>query len=569
MSDDRWDAIVVGSGLGGLTTAAYLQANGLRTLVLEQYAVAGGSSHVFRRKRMWEFDVGVHYIGDCGPDGLIPTVLRGVGLDGRIEFLPMDPDGFDTVLLPDLEFRVPKGWDRYRDRLVEAFPEERKGLERCVSVMAGVAREMMAGGPPRGPMGMVRFAVRSPNTIRWARRPLSALFDACGLSERSRAVLAAESGDYGAPPSRASILMHSLLMDHYIRDGAYYPRGGGMTLAAGLVDAIGSNGGRVRTQARVERILVERGRAAGVRLAGGEELRAPIVVSNADVKRTLADLVGPDHLSSKTLERVRRYRMSLPLVSVYLGLEMDLRERMPNTNYFVLPSYDVEEGYRACYEGRMPDEPSFYMTSASVKDPQATEIAPPGCSSVEIIAMAPGDHSFWGVGEGPAAGESYRRNPAYRSVKDELAEALVESADRVLPGLRDSIAWQECSTPITHERYTLASDGTSYGLEHSPGQSGAMRPRPRTEVPGLHLVGASTLFGHGIAGVMFGGLACASSVLERDLRSEVAAGTVFGDPSRLTAGGPGWDPLEACRRLSEKPRAAVAGARETAPVAAR
>src|SRR5216117_519141 len=108
-STGHWDAIVIGSGLGGLTAAAYLTAAGKRTLLLEQYDVVGGCSHVFRRKREWEFEVGVHYLGDCGPEGQIPTMLRGLGLDDRIDFLPMDPDGFDTLRYPDVTLRVPKG----------------------------------------------------------------------------------------------------------------------------------------------------------------------------------------------------------------------------------------------------------------------------------------------------------------------------------------------------------------------------------------------------------------------------------------------------------------------------
>ena len=111
---ERWDAIVVGSGLGGLTCAAYLCALGRRTLVLEGHYVAGGNSQAFRRRirgRAYEFDVGIHYIGECGPDGAITSMLQGLGMAERVVFRPLDPDGFSTLRFPDFEFRVPASWD--------------------------------------------------------------------------------------------------------------------------------------------------------------------------------------------------------------------------------------------------------------------------------------------------------------------------------------------------------------------------------------------------------------------------------------------------------------------------
>jgi all-trans-retinol 13,14-reductase len=557
---ESWDAIVIGSGLGGLTAGAYLQTNGLRTIVLEQYDVAGGSSHVFRRKRTWEFDVGLHYIGDCQPGGGIPGILGGVGLADKIDFLPMDRDGFDTLVFPDLTFKVPAGWDRYLDRLIDTFPDEERGLERCVETLRSIARQLISNSPPRSIIDAIKFAFKAPAVLRWQGSTLADLFDACELGGRARAVIAGESGDYAAPPSRVSVLLHAVLIDHYMRSGGWYPKGGGQMLAGMLVETIKAHGGEVRTRARVERILVEEGRAQGVELAGGEQIEAPVVVSDADLKRTMLELVGPEHLSARTVERVKGYRMALALFSVYLGLDIDLRERMPNTNFWVHPNYDPEETYGPLYEGRLPDELAFYITSASVKDPETEAIAPPGCSSLEIITMVPGGHEFWQVEEGPAAGERYSRNPDYLRVKEEVTERLIDGAEHVLGPIREHIQWREASTPITQERYTLVSGGTPYGLEHSPDQWGVRRPRPRTEIDGLLLAGGNTVFAHGIAGVMAGGVGTASSVLKRDLLGELRAGRVFGDPNKITAGGPGWDPFLASRRLSRKPRSRVRAA---------
>jgi all-trans-retinol 13,14-reductase len=272
----KWDAIVIGSGLGGLTAAAYLATNGLRTLVLEKHYVAGGNAHVFRRKQMFEFDVGVHYLGDCGPDGTIPTVLRGVGVEGKIEFLEMDPDGFDTLMFPGIEFRVPKGRDRYRERLVATFPDDETGLHRCLDVLQGVASEFAKVKLPVEPEDVPRLMQEAPNFMKWGMRTLGELFDDCGLGQKARAVLAAESGTYALPPSRAPVIMQAVLIDHYLK-GAYYPRGGGQVLPAHLVDVVRSHGGEVRTRAGVERILVEDGKAAGTgrRIQRGPEADVP------------------------------------------------------------------------------------------------------------------------------------------------------------------------------------------------------------------------------------------------------------------------------------------------------
>ena len=540
-----WDAIVIGSGLGGLTCAAYLTAAGKRTLVLEQNQVAGGCSQVFRRKgNRYEFDVGMHYIGECHPGGRMTTALRGLGLDGRIEFRQLDPDGHSTLVFPGLTFRVPSDWDTYLARLIEAFPDQERGLRRCVGILRRIGAELRTAGLPKPTVrGMLRFLRAAPTIAVLGQLPLTWLFAGCRLSPLARAVIVGESGDYGAPPSRTSIALHGGFLDHYLTGGAWYPRGGGQVVPAHLIDVIQTHGGQVRTKARVTRILVQDGAAVGVQLDGGETINAPIVVSGADLKRTYLDLVGREHLAPATVARVEQYRMALPLFSVYLGLDIALADQLPNSTYWCFPHTDVEGFYRDIYAGRIPDELPIFLTSATTKDPGNAYAAPPGHSTLEVMCVVP-HGTFW------PGGDRYRQDPEYVARKERLTEQLIDRAATVIPGLREHIVWREASSPVTHERFTLSSLGSCYGIEMAADQIGPRRPGPRTEIRGLWLTGASTTWGNGIVGAVSGGLGTAGAILRRPLSTEVKAGAVIADPAKLTPIGPDWDPLAASKPSS-------------------
>ena len=544
------DAVVIGSGIGGLSCAAYLAASGVRTTVLEQGKVAGGCSQVFRRANRYEFDVGVHYIGECDPGGRMNRALHGLGLDERIEFRELDPDGYATIVLPGLTFRAPRGWDRYLQRLIETFPEEERGLRRCVQIMRYVA-ERLVPGPVSTRVSDLPAQLRAAPAIPLGMMPLARLFDWCRLSPRARLVLAGESGDHAEPPSTAPVAIHAGILNHYLRGGAYYPRGGGQVIAANLIDVISAHGGVVRTKTRVEQILVEDGVAAGVRLSTGEELRAGVVVSNADYKRTMLDLVGSEHLRRRTIRSVERARMALPFFSVYLGLDIDLSERLPNSTYWIYPDEDIEAGFAAARAGRMPERPAVFLSTATTKDPDNTRSWPPGHSTLELMSLAPADHASWAVAGDPAAeGPIRSTGPTYLRLKDELTEVIIDRATDVIPDLRQHIVWKEASTPITQERFTRSTDGACYGLDMARDQIGPRRPGARTEVRGLYLTGCSTVWGHGIVGAMLGGIGTAGAVLGRALMSEVLAGRVLVDPSRLPPHDEDRDPLLVSRPSS-------------------
>ncbi len=540
---ETWDAIIIGSGLGGLVCGAYLAAAGKRTLVLEAHYVAGGNSQVFRRDvrgRQYEFDVGVHYIGECGPDGMITGILGGVGLAERIVFRPLDPDGFSTLVFPDFRFRVPTGWDRYQARLIETFPDEREAIGNVIRTMrqvAGDLRRMNAGE-----FGLAQLGQEAPVFAQWGLRPIPDLFRHFGLSERASAVLLGEQGDYAVRPSKTPVAMQAGLTDHYMR-GAFYPEGGGQVIAGRLVEAIRAYGGEVRTRAPVARVRVENGRAVGVVLEKtGEEIDAPVVISNADLKRTVLQLVGPEHFAPATVERVRAFRMSIPLFGLYLGLDIDLAAQgIPNTNYFMYSTYDLEGLYAQIEAGEMPKDDFAFLTFATLKDPTTAQLAPRGHTNLQVMTVVPREYSTWGVETGPAEGGRYHRDPDYRHRKAEVAERLVHAAERVLPGIREHIDWQEAATPVTQERFTRSTGGTSYGIEMATDQIGPFRMGPRTDIEGLYLCGASTPSGHGIGGAMRSGVAAAGAVLDLDLMKLIRTGEVLGDRALLPALRADWD----------------------------
>lgn len=544
------DVVVIGSGLGGLTTAAYLAAAGRRVVVVEQHDHAGGNSQVFRHQG-FEFDVGLHYLGDCGPTGTIPTVLRGIGLADRVRFREMDPTGFDTLVFPDFTFRFPKGWAAYRTAFAERFPDEVEGFDRYAATMRKLGAEyaaLLAGGP-------------TPTIDALADTTLAQLFDECEFSPPARAVLSHLAGTYGAGPATASALIHALLVTHYAT-GAYYPEGGGQVIAARLVELIEVLGGEVRTLTRVEQVIVEAGRVQGVRVSGvhsdtQQVIAAPVVVSNADLRRTMLELVGAAHLAGDTAGRLEQAAMSLGLVSVYVVVDEDLSDRVPNSNFLVFDDYDLDGAIASLDSGDTPDRVPFaYLSLASLKDPGNRRLCRPGQTNFQIMTLAPRGYGAFGISEEPTHGGRYRRAESYRALKEWYTERLLSAAERVLGPLRDHIVHLECATPITQERYTLSTGGTSYGLAHTPEQSGRRRPAFRTEVEGLYLVGASTVALHGIAGVMVGGVACAGEVLGRPLLAEVFLGTTLVDPERLPPFDRDEDPVDICRGAALRERRA-------------
>jgi all-trans-retinol 13,14-reductase len=324
-------------------------------------------------------------------------------------------------------------------------------------------------------------------------------------------VLTGQYGDYGLPPSQASFFMHAMLVDHYLK-GAAYPIGGSAQIAATMLPSIGRAGGAVMTSAEVERIVVENGRAVGVRLAGGEELRAKRVVSDAGIAVTYGRLLDPE-IARKAGARptVAGVPPSFAHLSLYVGLDRTASQLgLAPANQWIYPDHDHDRNVARYLEDADAPLPVAYLSFPSAKDPDF-ERRHPGKGTIEVIGVAPWERfARWD-------GTAWKKRGAdYEAVKRELAERLMQVLLRRCPQLEGHVAHAELSTPLSTKQFASHPSGEIYGLAHNPARFEARDLRVCSPIPGLYLTGADVVTA-GVGGAVMAGVLTATVIAKRNL----------------------------------------------------
>ena len=276
-----YDAVIIGSGSGGLTAALALACAGKRVAVFEQHTHIGGYSQSFSLDG-FQFSPGIHYIGQLQDGGRLRRIYEGLGVANDLVFLELDPDGYDRVFVGDDRFDIPKGSQHFRERLRQRFPLEQEGIDRYFDLVERIADELVWARP--GPLReMAKLPYRMRTVLRHGLTPVGRLLKGLVSDPLLRAILTIQSGDHGMAPARAPMALHAGLQSYYF-DGACYPRGGGHAIPDALVEAHPrSIGGEVFVSAAaVERILVE-SRASG---PSAFELARRTTRSSAEVRRS-------------------------------------------------------------------------------------------------------------------------------------------------------------------------------------------------------------------------------------------------------------------------------------------
>jgi all-trans-retinol 13,14-reductase len=523
--DDRWDAIVIGSGIGGLTTAALLSKYAAKkVLVLERHYTAGGYTHSFERPG-YSWDVGVHYIGDLqNPSSPLRAAFDNI-TGGQLEWAPM-PDVYDRIIIGGRTFEFPTGLERLRARLKEYFPAEAGPIDRY---LAAVQSAQKASGLyftekaiPRPAARLAGRFLRAP-FLRWASESTVDVLHRFTQNEELIAVLTAQWGDYGLPPAQSSFGMHAIIAAHYF-NGASYPVGGASRICETITPAIERNSGKLVVSADVQEIIIQSGKATGVRMADGREFHADLVISDAGARNTFQRLIRqPQQVLQPILKDLERVPGSLAHLSLYIGVKQSAHDLgLTGTNLWIYPSGDHDGNLARFTNDPSAPFPVLYISFPSAKDP-AFEHNHPGRATLEGVVFAP--YEWFARWEGS---RWKHRAAEYDAFKQALADRIQREVERNVPAVAGKIDHAELSTPLTTRHFMNYPQGEAYGLAATSERFRLRCLTPHTPVRNLFLTGQDVT-SLGVAGALFGGVVSASAILGRNLMSAVTK------PARTTA----------------------------------
>lgn len=477
-------AVVIGAGFGGLAAAVRLLVRGYRVTVLDRLDQAGGRARVFR-------DDGFTF--DAGPTIVTAPflfeelwTLAGERMSDHVQLVPTTP--FYRIRWSDgVSFDYTGDAAAMRREIARFHPPDVQGWERLLAHAEQIF-DVGFSELAHAPFGRARDMARvAPDMIRLENyRTVYGLVSKYIEDERLRQVFSFHPLLIGGNPLSASSI-YTLIAHLERKWGVHFALGGTGALVSGLVSLIERLGGTVQLGSEVEEIIVEEGRARGVRLRadrrGGQRIEADVVVSNADSAWTYRHLVRPEHRTHWTDRRLDRARYSMGLFVWYFGT---------NRKYEDVAHHTILLGPR--YEGLLTDifenktlssDFSLYLHRPTATDPS---LAPAGCDAFYVLSPVP--HLQSGT-------DWSRERERYRQGLERFL------ASSVLPGLSSSIVTSRVLDPQGFLDDYLSMYGAAFGLEPVLTQSAYFRPHNESEeVRGLYLVGAGTHPGAGLPGVL-------------------------------------------------------------------
>ena len=451
---DKFDAIIIGSGMSGMAAASTLaQLRKWKVLVLEAHFTLGGFLHCFKRNG-YEWDPGFHYVGDMAP-GTQTRDCMDLVTGGQVDWQKLD-EGYEQLMFPGETIELPSTPQAHKALLEKRFPDEVRGINQYFKDIFALRNWSSTWYYSKvWPRWMSRFLTIGSKQ-KLAQTVTQDYLDRHIKDPLLKAILTSQWGDYGTPPGRSALGVHALVAADFM-NGGYYAIGGSQKIADSAKAVVESFGGHCVTRHKVTEILIENNKAVGVvaeTKQGPRTFHAPRIISAAGLDTTFKKLVPSTHCQ-KERARLTDRAVGISSTILFLGLKDDPRKHgYKDANYWMFDklnhSYEEDVGFP-------PLIGNTGLSFASLRNPALKKHV---AQLVQFSAYSDWDEhqdTVW-----------RRRGDDYKEKKQQYTDTLLDFVEERLPGFRDLIEYQELATPLTVEAMSGHIGGQVYGRESTP-----------------------------------------------------------------------------------------------------
>ncbi len=485
---NKYNTIIIGSGISGMTAAIVLAREGEKVLVLEQHTRPGGLMQSYRRGSFL-FPTGVHRVGSLGEGEALRHYFTYLDVFHRLTLVPLDPDGFEAFCFPGMTFKVPCGHDAFRLRLHDYFPSEKTAINRFFSDMKkAVSRYNLYN------------INRVPIDEKLTMNPVSldTYLDELGCSEKLKGILTGNNPLYGIKPEECPMDTHFLIMDSFL-NSSWRIDEYRSPLAGAFVESLQMHGGEIRCGSLVKTILCDDRVARGVVLDTDEQIASDRVIFTGHPNKIL-DMCPPKAFKPAFKDRLKDSEDTPGAFGVAIkwkGPECPFSTR----DVYIYSSWDTTNHYS---EQLLPDgkRPGMIFCSAL---PDNTS----GSYSVTALSALNNKDTDY------LEKKKHLGNDEYMAAKKLIGNAIFEALKEKWPEMADKMEMADIYTPCTFNRYTLTRGGSAYGIKKAADKFMGSSFHTKTKVKGLFLTGQSILL-PGIAGALISSMYTCSVILGRD-----------------------------------------------------
>lgn len=465
-----YDYLIIGTGMSALTAAALLANAGSRVCLLEAHDIPGGYAHTFTMND-FSFCAQVHYIWGCAPGQPLYNILKHLNLHEEIIFEPLNPEGYDQVILPNQKrVKIPYGYDKLMQNIDAECPGQKNNLRKFLSILERLQSEMSQFPPNIHWWNYITDGYKFLGLLKYKDKTLQNVFDECHLNQEVQTILSANAGDFGSPPNELSVLAYAGLFGGY-NGGAYYPKKHFKFLIDRLAQFITDHKGcHIYYETEVVKINSAGNLIKSIETSDGKIFTAEKILCNMDPQKA-SYLLERDKFTKRSIKSLS-YEYSPASFIIYLGIKgIDLRDYgFGNHNTWHLEQWDMNQSWKDIKKSHF-ERPWLFMSTPTLHTSEPG-MTPEGCQILEVCTAA--DFGYFHA--------LHEQDPhQYRHQKRELAESLLNLVEkRHIPNLQQHIALKVVGTPTTNLEFCYAPLGNAYGSLMTPNNMGLNRLKADT-----------------------------------------------------------------------------------------